>query len=86
MDKDLMIHLLELELELDTLLSVHRCYLPKQTACLCAKPKDLVRRCSDQQVFSGSRREADLQRRIKVRALNVQDAHIYVEQLDRDSC
>lgn len=61
---------------------VHQCYLSKQTACLGAKPEDLVSRCSDQQVFGEGRRKTDLQRRIKMRALYVQYTHIYMEQLE----
>lgn len=59
-------------------------YLSKKTACLCAEPENFVRRCGNQQVFSGSRSKADLQCRIKMRALHIENTHIDMEQLDRD--
>lgn len=71
---------LSVSLSFDTL----HAHLSEQAACLGADPEDLVRRCGDQQVFSGGRREADPQCRVETGAVHVQNTHVYVEQLDRD--
>lgn len=61
-----------------------KCYLSEKTACLRANPENFVSRCSNQQMFRGGWREADLQRRIQAGALHIQNTHIYVKQLHRD--
>lgn len=60
------------------------CYLSKQTARLHAEPEYFVSRCSNQQVLSGGWREANLQGWIQTRALYIQNAHVYMKQLNRD--